>query len=160
MPDWLAHVLFAYISYRVLGMKFRVFNKENTAIVMVGALIPDIVKVGLGFDLIGVDVWNFIAPFHTPVGSLFSAALISLLYSELFMVFSLLILGFTTHYMLDLLMGHVSGGMRLLFPFIWHEYQLGLIQCDEYRIALIMVFLALLISIIQSKRYTFHKGCK
>ena len=40
--------------------------------------------------------------------------------------------------MLDLLVGHVSGGMLLLFPFSWHGWPLGLIQCDEYRIALIM----------------------
>ena len=157
MPDWLAHVLFAYIVCNVLGIRFKIFNKENTAIVMIGALIPDIVKVGLGFDFFGLDVWNFIAPLHTPVGSLFSAALISLLFYESVLVFSLLIVGFTTHFILDLLMGHVSGGMLLLFPFSWDEYQLGSMQCDEYRIALIMVFLALLISIIQSKRYTFHK---
>ena len=50
MPDWLAHILVAYILCCILGIKFKVFNKENTAIVMVGALIPDIVKVGLLFD--------------------------------------------------------------------------------------------------------------
>lgn len=30
MPDWLAHVLFAYILCSVLGMKFKLFTKENT----------------------------------------------------------------------------------------------------------------------------------
>jgi hypothetical protein len=42
------------------------------ALVMVGALIPDLVKIGLGFELLGMDVWDFVAPFHTPVGSFLS----------------------------------------------------------------------------------------
>jgi hypothetical protein len=82
MPDWLAHVLFAYILCSILGRKFRVFNRENTAVVMIGALLPDIVKVRLGFDLISVEVWDFIAPLHTPIGSLLVAALISLFFYE------------------------------------------------------------------------------
>jgi len=39
MPDWLAHVLFAYVLCSVLGTKFKLFTKPNTALVMVGALI-------------------------------------------------------------------------------------------------------------------------
>ena len=136
MPDWLAHVLFAYILCRVLGIKFKVFSNENTAIVMVGSLIPDIVKIGLVFDLAGVEIWDFITPLHTPAGSLLVAALISLLFCNL-TVFLLLVIGFTIHYVLDFLMGHVSGGMLLLFPFSWGEYQLGLIQSDNYYITLI-----------------------
>jgi hypothetical protein len=30
MPDWLAHALFAYILCSVLGLKFKLFTKENT----------------------------------------------------------------------------------------------------------------------------------
>ena len=59
MPDWLAHVLFVYILCKVLGVRFKVFNSRNTAIVMIGSLIPDIVKIGLIFDLAGIDVWGF-----------------------------------------------------------------------------------------------------
>jgi hypothetical protein len=152
MPEWLTHVLFAYILCSILGMglKIKLFSIENTAIVLIGALLPDLVKVGLGFELMGVEVWDFIAPLHTPVGSLLVAALISLLFYETVMVFSLLIVGFVTHYLLDLLLGTVSGGgMHLLFPFSWHEYQLGLIQCDDYRILLIMVSVALIISLLR-----------
>lgn len=36
-------------------------------------------------------------------------------------------------------MGHVSGGMLLLFPFSWDGHQLGLIQCDDCRITLILI---------------------
>jgi hypothetical protein len=152
MPDWLAHILFAWILCRVSGIKFRIFNRENTAIVMVGALIPDIVKVGLIFDLMNIEIWDFIAPLHTPVGSLLSAALISLLFYDL-TVFLLLTSGFTTHYMLDMLLGHVSGGMLMLFPFSWEEYQLGLIQSDNYWITLVVLVLA---AVVYS--YTVNKN--
>jgi hypothetical protein len=81
---------------------------------MVGALIPDLVKIELGFDLIGIDVSDFLAPLHTPIGSFLSAALIALLFTEAVVVFSLFVLGFTTHFALDLLLGHVSGGMLTL----------------------------------------------
>lgn len=147
MPDWLAHILVAYILCCILGIKFKVFSKENTAIVMVGALIPDIVKAGLIFDSLGMDVWDFIAPLHTPIGSMLSAALFSLLFEfeERKRIFYLLILGASTHYALDFLLMHVSGGMLLLFPFSWRAWQLGVIQCDNYYVALIALLLACLI---------------
>ena len=47
--------------------------------------------------------------------------------------------------MLDLLLKHVSCGMLLLFPFSWEEYQLGLIQCDDYMITLVLVVLAVIV---------------
>ena len=64
MPDWLAHVLLAYVLCSVLGTKFNHFTKENTALVMAGALIPDLVKLELGFDLFGIAVEDFLAPLH------------------------------------------------------------------------------------------------
>jgi len=154
MPDWLAHILVAYILCSILRIKFKVFSKENTAIVMVGALIPDIVKVGLIFDSLGMDVWDFIAPFHTPVGSILSAALFSLLFEfeARKRIFSLLILGASTHLALDFLLMHVSGGMLLLFPFSWGKWQLGVIQCDNYYVALVALLLACVIYIISNKR--------
>jgi len=152
MPDWLAHVLFAYVLCSVLGLKYNVFaNKGNTALVMVGALIPDLVKIGLGFDLFGIAVWDFIAPLHTPVGSVLSAGLIALLFSEVFIVFALFIVGFTTHFALDLLLGHVNGGMLLLFPVSWHEYQLGLIHSDNYSVALILTCVAAFMFVLHSR---------
>ena len=157
MPDWLAHILVAYILCSILGIKFKVFNKENTAIVMVGALIPDIVKVGLLFDFLGMDVWDFVAPLHTPIGSMLSAALFSLLFEfearKRILIFSLLILGASTHLALDFLLMHVSGGMLLLFPFSWGKWQLRVIQCDNYYVALIALLLACIIYIV-SRYYT------
>lgn len=62
-------------------------KKENVAIVMVGALIPDIVKIELIFDVFGVEVWDFIAPLHTLASSLLVAGLISMLFYESTVVF-------------------------------------------------------------------------
>lgn len=152
MPDWLAHILTAWILCKLLQSKFKLFDSKNTAIVMVGALIPDIVKVGLLFDFLRMDVWDFIAPFHTPIGSMLSAALFSLLFEERKRIFSLLILGASTHLALDFLLMHVSGGMLLLFPFSWGKWQLRVIHCDNYYVALIALLLASVIYII-SKYY-------
>jgi hypothetical protein len=33
-------------------------------VVLVGGLIPDLVKIELGFDLLGIAVEDFIAPLH------------------------------------------------------------------------------------------------
>ena len=150
MPDWLAHVLFAWILCRILGIKFKIFSRESTAIVIIGALIPDVVKIGLIFDLFGIEIWDYVDPLHTPAGSLLVAALISLLFYDL-MVFLLLTLGFVTHYMLDFLMGHVSGGMLLFFPFSWEEYQLGLIQSDNYWITLTLVMAIIVYAATKNK---------
>ncbi len=87
MPDWLAHVLFAYVLCSLLGMKFKQFTKANTALVMAGALIPDLVKFELGFDLLGIAVEDLLAPLHTPIGSFVSAALIALLFTEVLCTF-------------------------------------------------------------------------
>ena len=151
MPDWLAHVLFAYVLCSVLGTKFNHFTKANTALVMAGALIPDLVKVKLGFDLLGIDVRPFLEPLHTPIGSLLSAALIALLFIEAVVVFSLFVLGFTTHFALDLLLGHVSGGMLLLFPVSWAEYQLGVIHSDNPWVALVLLGTSGFVYVLQNR---------
>ena len=52
-------------------------------------------------------------------------------------------------------MGHVSGGMLLLFPFSWHGWQLGVIQCDDYYVALVALLLACVVYIVSYlKHYT------
>ena len=150
MPDWLAHVLFVYVLCSILGTRFKFFTEENTALVMLGALIPDLVKIELGFELIGIDATDFLMPLHTPAGSFLSAALLSLFFTEVLVVFSLFVLGFTTHFALDLLLGHVSGGMLLFFPVSWSEYQLGLIHSDDYGVALILLGLAALVYLFQN----------
>ncbi|MGC9445159.1 MAG: hypothetical protein ACP5E9_09580 [Candidatus Methanospirareceae archaeon] len=79
------------------------------------------------------------------------AGLIALLFTEALVVFALLVLGFATHFALDLLLGHVSGGMLLLFPVSWQGYQLGWIHCDDYSVALILLVLAIILFVLQNR---------
>ena len=57
---------------------------------------------------------------------------------------------------LDFLLMHVSGGMLFLFPFSWHGWQLGVVQCDNYYVALVALLLACVVYIIS--RYYTDKG--
>jgi len=75
-----------------------------------------------------------------------------LLFTEAVVVFSLFVLGFMTHFVLDLLLGHVCGGMLLLFPVSWQEYQLGWIHADNSWVALILLCLATLIYGFQNRK--------
>lgn len=158
MPDWLTHILFAYILCVVLSFKFSSFkDNRNVAVVMVGSLVPDLVKVELLFNWIGVEVGDFVAPLHTPVGSVLSAGLVSLLFYGTITVFSLLVLGLTTHFMLDLLLGHVSGGMLMLFPFSWNEYQLGVINSGDYNITVVVLAVAVVLLAFDLRRKSLRK---
>ncbi len=53
---------------------------------------------------------------------------------------------FVSCHLFDLLLKHVSGGLLLLFPLSWNRYQLGLVQADNYGIALVLVLLAVVVS--------------
>ncbi len=152
MPDWLTHILFAYVLCVVLSFKFNSFrDNRNVAVVMVGSLVPDLAKVELLFNWIGVEVGDFVAPLHTPVGSLFSAGLVSLLFYGSILVFSLLVMGFATHFVLDMLLGHVSGGMLMLFPFSWNKYQLGIIHSGDYNITVVVLVVAVVLFLLDLK---------
>lgn len=150
MPDWLTHILTPWILCQILGMKFKVFDHKNTIVVMVGALIPDIVKVELLLEFFDINT-RFLYPLHTPAGSLVLTAVISMMFEKSRLVFSLLVLGVSTHFALDLLIGHVSGGMLLLFPFGWEEYQMGLIQSVDYCVSVVTVLTASAIYLIKYK---------
>lgn len=152
MPDWMAHVLLAYLICQVLGRRFKSFDGANTALIAAGSLIPDLVKVGLVLDVLGVAAWDLLDVLHMPVGSLLSAALISALFLRPSETFPFLVFGVGTHYALDMLLGHVSGGMLMLFPLSWGTYQLGLIGCEDFKITMAMLVLVLMVEIVKHCR--------
>lgn len=145
MVDWLSHVLLAWIICQILQVKFNFFGGKNTAIVMVGALIPDFIKMGLLFQWMDIDIWNFITPLHTPAGAIITAAVISLFFEEKMSAFKLLLFGTATHFLFDLPLAHVSGGMLMLFPFHWGRYQVYLIPTDDYIVPTLAFAVALVI---------------
>lgn len=147
MPDWVTHVAVAWTLCRVLSFKYKEFNSANTLIVITGALIPDISKVALGLRLLGIDS-DYFATIHVPTGSLIVAGIFSLLFPEKKKAFLFLGLGILTHYILDGLLEHVSGGMYLLFPFSWWSWQLELTTSADYWVTLIAVSIAVIVYLI------------
>lgn len=145
MPDWITHIVVAWTLCMILEFKFKQFTTENTVIVMIGALIPDIFKIYILLELIRIYKADFIAPIHMPVGSLIMVSIISLFFKEKKMVFMLLILGVTTHYALDSLLTYISGGMMLLFPFSWATWQIKIIPIDDYNTMIIALILAAIV---------------
>lgn len=116
MPDWITHIAAAYILCTILGFKYKQFNTSNTVIAMVGALIPDIIKINIILNYLGYNFWNLLTPIHLPIGSFIIAGMISLLFEEKKTVFLFLSLGVVTHYALDVLM--VGSGMYLLISLL------------------------------------------
>jgi hypothetical protein len=151
MVDWLSHVLLAWIICQILSVKFKFFGGRNTAIVMIGALIPDIIKVGLLFRWINIDIWDFIVPLHTPVGAVLSAAVIALFFEEHMNAFKLLLFGMATHFLFDLPLAHLSGGMLMLFPFHWGRYQVYIIPTDDCIVPILASVVAIVIYIVKSR---------
>jgi hypothetical protein len=116
--------------------------------VITGALIPDISKVVLGLRFFGIDASDYFATIHIPTGSIIVAGIFSLLFPEKKKAFLFLGLGISTHYILDSLLEHVSGGIYLLFPFSWWQWQLEFTNSSDYWITLLAVSIAALVYLI------------
>lgn len=145
MPDWITHVLVAWTLTTILGFRFKQFSQPNSAIVILGALIPDIYKIYLLFDLVGLQIVNI--PIHIPVFSLLIGGLITLFFERKKLIFSLLTLGIFTHYALDMLL--FNGGIAILYPFSPIKWQIGIISATDYNITIISIIIAMII-------YFFH----
>lgn len=158
MPDWITHVLVAWSLGTILGFKFKQFNQPNTAIVMLGALIPDIYKVTLLLQQFGIYMESFLSPVHLPAGSILIAAILSLFFDKSRSIFLFLIFGIITHYALDILI--FSGGMELLYPFSSIKFQIGIISIIDFNITIISVVLAFFVFIaykmIDKKKITYN----
>lgn len=149
MPDWITHILVPWTLFTVLGFRFKQFSQENIAVIIMGALIPDIFKIYLVLDLIGVHLENFLTPIHLPAGSIVIAAIISLFFTNRKSTFFFLILGVSIHYLLDLLL--FNGGMYLLYPFSSLKFQIGIISVTDYNITILSIVAALVVYFIYKK---------
>jgi len=144
MPDWLTHTLVAWISGKVI--------KAEVGLVVIGSLIPDIYKIEpLFFRWFGINFNHLFEPIHTPVGALLIAGAAALFFVDVKKAFMLFGFGVATHFILDFLLVHASGGtMKLLFPFSWGEWQYGLVRSEDYWVTIIAVFAALLVYMVYS----------
>ena len=141
MPDWLTHTLTGWIIGKT--------TKQDISLLLIGALIPDTTKLHLlfpqGYNTQALDLF---LPLHTPFGALLIALLISLFFKNITNTMLLLTIGLTSHFILDFFLINVSGGMPLLFPFSWDEYQYGLIRSDDYTMTLLAILVAISIYLI------------
>lgn len=145
MPDWMVHIGVVYIICRLLYIKYDIFNYPNTSLVMVGTLIPDIVKLEMITEYFGVNTWDYLLAFHLPLTSLVMAGLFSMFFSSKKIVFGLLTFGLCIHFMLDLLLINIGGGIYLFFPLSWQTFHFDVISPDDYYLSLIVLSIATMI---------------
>jgi hypothetical protein len=140
MPDWLTHSLLGWITGKT--------TKQDVALLVIGALIPDLVKITLLFTWFGIKEYQFFEPLHTPIGAFLVAGIIALFFPDIKKAFIPLGIGVTTHFILDFFLVHVHGGMKLIFPFSWDGWQYYLIRSDDYRMTIVAILAALLVYVV------------
>lgn len=148
--DWMAHVALVFILCSLLALKWPVFGGRNTVLVMIGAVLPDIVKVYVPLQLIGVFAQDPVALFHIPVGTALVCGLCAMLFEggTRVRVFLLFAFGMVTHYALDVLLTKVAWGLVLLYPLSWQTWQLGLVRPDNWLGTTILVAVAVLVWLV------------
>lgn len=138
MPDWLTHTLVGWITGKTI--------KQEISLIVIGSLIPDITKLYLLFDLILQEkAEDLFLPIHTPFGAVLIALIIALFFHNIKKAFIPLLIGVATHFILDMFLLNVSGGMPLLFPFSWEEWQFDLIRSDDYTMTIVAIIAALIV---------------
>ncbi len=148
MPDWVAHIAVAWTLCRILSFKYKEFDAANTMLVITGALIPDFSKLILVFKVFGMDLSEYLSVIHIPTGSVVVAGMLSLLFHDKKKTFMFLGLGIVTHYALDMILEHVSGGIYLLFPFSWWQWQFEITNSSDYWLTLFALCIAGLVYLI------------
>jgi hypothetical protein len=152
MPDWFSHTLIGWITGKT--------TKIDIGLVVIGALLPDISKINLIFTWLEMKQTILFNPLHTPIGVVLLAGILALLFKDIKKAFLPLGIGVLTHFLLDFLLINTSGGMNLLFPFSWEEWQLQIIRSDDYRITILLTAIALIIFFLYfyyEKRKTKNK---
>ncbi len=146
MPDWLTHTLIGWITGKIL--------KKEVALVAIGSIIPDLVKLNHIPLLFGADLQSFFNPFHTPAGSLLVGGVFALFFLDTKKAFFALAIGIATHFLLDFFLIGATRGIQFLFPFSWEYWRFNEIMVD-YRFTIILVLVALVLYV-----YYFYFGSK
>jgi hypothetical protein len=150
----MAHIAFAFILCALLALRWPVFGGRNTVLVMIGAVLPDIFKLYLPLQVLGIYAQDSLALFHIPVGTLLVCGVCALLFEEgtRVRVFLLFAFGMVTHYALDVLLIHVSGGLALLWPLSWQTWALQLVRPDNWLGTTILVAAAIFVWLVLTVR--------
>jgi len=140
MPDWLTHAFAGWI----LGKTAKI----NIPLIVIGSLIPDLVKINLAFLWTGIDHFHMFEPLHTPVGAILVAGIGCLMFENAKKAFIPLGIGIISHFFLDFFLEHVAGGTRLFFPFSWNQYNYSLVRIDNYWMTVVAVVAALIVYLV------------
>lgn len=155
MPDLIVHVVVAWTICRLLRFKYPQFNQANTALVMLGAVIPDLIRmVTIPIQYLTGKSLIFAAAFHVPFNSILIAGIVSLFFNEKKTTFLFLSSGVLTHYLLDILL--IGEGIMFFYPASQLSFHLDLIPTTDYIITIIALSLALIVYIF-SWRYEKNK---
>lgn len=155
MPDWLTHTLAGWITGKTIKM--------DVGLVVIGSLIPDLMKINLAFRWFGIDQQYFLEPIHTPVCAFLIGGLIALFFLDVKKAFIAIGCGISTHFILDLfIISDSTEGMKLLFPFSWKEWRYNMIYADDYKVTIFAIITAIVIYILYlyyEKRNYQKKSC-
>lgn len=136
MPDWLTHVMFGLLLCEVFRIKYK-------SLVLIGSLLPDIPR--LLPHLFGETYSSYwsLQPLHTPIGAILLSISVSSLFNKKAIV--PLLLGVSSHFLLDLTIWRLGGGLLVFFPFSWKGYSLDLLWPEQFYIPLFFSLLFLFI---------------
>lgn len=128
--------------------------KIDVSLVIIGSLIPDLVKIYLIFDALKINSHAFFEALHTPAGSLLVAGSVAFLFPKAKEAFLFLSIGIATHFTLDFFLEHTSGGIKLLFPLSWEEWNINVIRSDNYWVTIFAVGIALVFYFIMKQQFS------
>jgi hypothetical protein len=143
MPDWLTHSLIGWITGKI--------SKQEVGLVVIGSLLPDINKLYLVFDwMLQQRTASFFLPIHTPLGAVLIASCMALFFQDIKRALIPLTIGIATHFLFDIVLLDVSGGIPLLFPFSWEEWEFTLIRSNDldYSLTLYVLLVTVIIYIL------------
>lgn len=148
MADWFTHTLVGWITGKTM--------KQEIALVVVGSLIPDLSKLNIALIVLGAPDHSVFDPLHTPLAAILVAGLIALLFHDVKKAFLALLLGVSTHFLLDFFLVHPQNTLLLFFPFNWDGWQVSVYTSDDYRVTLLAILAVLLIYVV----YQYHERRK
>lgn len=125
MADLLTHAFVGYTIGLILSWKYEKIKSPQITMIMVGATLPDLIRIGLLLDPVKIESFLGLpfswTPIHLGSGVILIAAIGSLLSDpkKSKIVFVLLALGAVSHLFLDSLLITTSGySYPVFWPFI------------------------------------------
>jgi len=157
MPDWIAHLGFAFL----LAYALKIKRKEP---VVIGALVPDIVRVFEFLPVFGNSTFFAALPFHGLLLPLFISGIICAFFIEGISYkkgLALMYLGVLTHLFLDGLMLYTIAGVRALIPFSFLRFgALNIVPSEDFSLAILAVIIIAVVVIYELLKRKQSKGAE